>query len=328
MPEIIETTAQVQDVGSFMGGGVAQRLLANGLDLSCLRTYATLRKDEWERLDAAAIGAFELRLNGIADLRSRGLVEDLGGMGVLVSQYNRLSQMNEAEVSMWASMDAEQARIQMDLVSVPVPVIFKEFQLDIRFIESARRNGGNIQTDHATAAGRVVAEKLEEILFNGNTTVYGGMPIYGYRTHPNRNTGNGADWGTVGNIFGNILTMVSGLVGDGVPGPYVLYLHRTQYMQSLAIVDTTAQVSARQLALNNIPELEDIKYNDKMADGEAVMVSMNREVVDLALAEDFMPVEWDAMGGLNTHYRAMTVAVPRVKADYEGRSGIFHMSSI
>jgi hypothetical protein len=99
-------------------------------------------------------------------------------------------------------------------------------------------------------------------------------------------------------------------------------------METLAITDTTRGLTERQVALNNIPMLQDIKIADKMTAGEGVMVSMNRQTVDLARAEDFTPVEWDSMGGLAIHYRGMTVAAPRVKADMCGRCGVYHITGI
>lgn len=332
-----EPTAQVLAVEDFMGGRggtVAQRLLNNHLDLSvlrpCLETNATaiLRKTEWEELDRVMVNAFTERLVGIQDLIDYNLVHPLGGLGTLVSQYNRMGDKMRAQVSMKASTDAEQSRVLMDLQSVPIPVIFSEFQLDIRLLESSRRLGDALDTVEAEATARVVAEELEYMLFNGNTTVMGGMPIYGYRTHPNRNTAAGATWGTSTNIYPNILTMVTALSADRVPGPYVLYLNNAQFMASLVITDTTRGLTEQQVALNNIPQLAAVRLSDKMPAGEAVMVAMNRQTVDLARAEDFMPVEWDSMGGLAIHYRGMTVAAPRVKADIEGRSGIYHMTGL
>lgn len=336
MTGIAEQTVEVSHVQDFFAGGgtVAQRLLKNNLDLNCLRPYvemhanATLRKDEWEELDRVMIRAFTERLVGIADLISHNLVHPLGGLGTLVSQYNRMGEKNRAQVSMKASTDAEQSRVLFDLQSVPIPVIFSEFQLDIRLLESSRRLGDALDTVEAEETARVVGEELEYILFNGNTTAMGGMPIYGYRTHPNRNTAAGASWGTATNIYSNVLQMVAALSADRVPGPYILYLHNDQYMESLAITDTTRGLTERQVAINNIPMLEDIKIADKLPAGEGVMVSMNRQTVDLARAEDFMPVEWDSMGGLATHYRGMTVAAPRVKADMSGRCGIYHITGI
>lgn len=332
-PVIQATTGDLQ---SFMNANatVAQRLLASNLDIMCLKPVlgfhanATLRKDEWEALDAAAIGSFLDTLNAVNDLRSRGLVQNLGGMGVLLSQYNRLSEMNRAQVSMWASIDAQQSGIEMDLVGVPIPVIFSEFQLDIRFLAVSRRGGTPIDTLQADEAGRVVADELEHILFNGNSTVWGGTPIYGYLNHPNRNTAGGATWGTATNIYPNVLTMFGALMADNVPGPYMLYLNHDQYVETLVLSDTTNQISVRQSILNSLPDLLDIKRNNKVPSGQGVMVSLDRRTVDLAVAEDFMPVEWESRGGLTTHYRGMTIAAPRVKADYNGRCGIYHITGI
>jgi uncharacterized linocin/CFP29 family protein len=331
--QIIAATGTL-DAFMNSNASVAQRLLASNLDINVLRPVlgfhanATLRKDEWEALDAAAISSFLGTLNAVEDLRSRGLVQNLGGMGVLLSQYNRLSEMNRAQVSMWASIDAQQSRMAMDLVGVPIPVIFSEFQLDIRFLAVARRGGTPIDTLQADEAGRVVADELEHILFNGNATVWGGTPIYGYLNHPNRNTAAGASWGTATNIYPNVLTMYGALRADNVPGPYMLYLHHDQFMESLVLSDTTNQISVRQSILNSLPNLIDIKDNPKVPTGQGVMVSMDRRTVDLAVAEDFMPVEWESRGGLTTHYRGMTVAAPRVKADFSGRCGIYHITGI
>ena len=218
---------------TFQGGGgwVAQTLLNNNMDFESLRTNAMLPEDAWRLLDTVAVQAFTQNLPAVADLRSRGLELDLGDMGTMVYSYDRLSQMNEAEISMDASLDAEQAALDRSGQSVPVPVIFKEWQLGIRTIRAAARGNISIDTDHAFAAGKVVGEKLEQLLFNGNTTVYGSLPIYGYRTHPNRNTGTGADFGTVANVYTTIEAMLDAMMVDGAPPPYSLYLHQTQFNQ-------------------------------------------------------------------------------------------------
>ena len=79
---------QVSTVQDFMGSGggtVAQRLLANRLDLNTLRPYAemhanaTLRKDEWVELDRTMVAAFNERLVGIQDLIDNNLVHPQAG---------------------------------------------------------------------------------------------------------------------------------------------------------------------------------------------------------------------------------------------------------
>ena len=309
--------------------GVAALLQANDFDLECLRTNGMLPEDAWNRMDTRAIQAFTQTLSGIEDLRSRGLTDDLGDIGTLTVSYDRLSQMNEAEMSMWADIDAEQARLDRSTQTIPVPCIFKEWQLSIRLTAAANRGNVNLNTDHAFAAGKVVGEKLEQLLFNGNTTVYGNMPIYGYRTHPNRNTGSGSDFGTAANVYTTVEAMLEKMMDDGAPPPYVLYLHQTQYNESGRVnTAITPASSPRGLMLENHPELEDIKFSHQMTAGEAVMVSMNPLTVTLGIAEDLINVQWDSLGGLSTHFRTMTVAVPIIKADYEGRSGIVHYTGV
>ena len=305
-----------------------KRLSASGLDLSVLRTNDTLPVDAWKEFDRTLQRVFAQRSVGIQDLIEAGLTHQLGGLGSLVSIYHMVSDMNAAEVSMLASADTEQARFEYEPVSVPIPVIFKEFQLDRRLLESSRRLGDGVDVSHAAAAARVVTEKLEDLLFNGNTTVYGGMPIYGYRTHPSRNTAAGADWGTTSNIHANVLQMLVAMDNDNVTGPFFLYIAPKQFREMHVFIDASNTLTAIASIREIFPEITAIKRAPAIPAGQAVLVSMTNETVDLAIAEDLMVVEWEEKGGLTSHHRVMTALAPRVKSDYDGRSGIFHMTGI
>lgn len=330
-------SAQLAGVGNLIGSvspTLQQRLLESNFDADLLRptvgihANALLTEGEWAMLDDAVMPSYNQALVGIADLRDRGLVRNLGGMGHILSEYARSGGMNEAEISMWASIDAEQDRMDLDLQVVPIPCIFKEFQLDIRFLARSRLLNVPIDTLQAEEAGRVVGEKLEELLFLGNTTVYGGKPIYGYTTHPDRNTAGGSSWATATNIYPNVNTMLGSLMENEVPGPFGLYLNHAEYVKTNAIVETTGQLSARQQILRNFEDVVFVKRTKHVPAGQAVMVSLNSNTIDLAIAEDIAPFEWESRGGLTTHYRAMMFAAPRVKATKAGQSGIYHMTGI
>lgn len=324
--------------GLFSSNQVAARLLANNLDLQCLRpvrdkndnlrTFAILAADEWEEIDRMVVEAYHDKLNAVQDLIDRGLTHNLGNIGVSLSSYVKASEANAAQMSMFASVDMQASQVLQTRASVPVPVFFSDFSLDIRTIQASRAFGGSIDLTSAREAARAVAEKVEQTLFDGNTTVMGGTPIYGYRTHPDRNTSSGSSWGTASNILPNISTMAAGIRGDNRMGPYVLYLHSDQYAETLVTTGANTDRTWRQIALEAIPELVDIKWVSKMTAGEAVMVSLEEGTVDYAIAEEFMPVEWEGMGGLSFNMRNMTVAVPRVKSDHSGRSGVYHMTGI
>lgn len=303
-------------------------LLDSGLNINSLRTNALLRKDEWEMLDERLVMTFNENINGVMDLRTNGLTLDLGGMMTIISQYEKLSDMDPAEVHMAAAVEDQMDRTEFSLVSVPVPVISKSFQFDIRQLAASRRLGQSLDTTQSEVAARKVAEQLEDILFNGNTTVMGGSPIHGYLTHPDRNTTTGADWGTATNIYTDILDMVGIMHGDRVYGPWILYLNPTQYTQTLAISDTQRIRSELQVAVDSIPQLQDIKISDKIPAGEGVMVNMNRDTTELAIGEDVTNVEWEMMGGMSSHFKVFLVAVPRVKSDFAGNCGLVHITGI
>lgn len=318
----------VESPGAF-AKSLPAHLLANGLNVNSLRTNSLLRKDEWELLDDRVVEIAANTLRGIADLRDAGLTVPLGGLGVLVSQYETVSDMTDASVNMAAEVDDEEDRISYNLVGVPVPIISKSFRIDIRSLASSRQHGGLLDTTHVDTATRKVAEMLEYILFNGSTIVQRGQTIYGYTNHPSRNSvSGGADWGTATNIIPNLTAMLGALISDNMAGPYKLYLHPDQYVQTMALNASTTQPIIRTMEAMPGMGPGSVQYTNYITAGQGVLVAMNRDVVDLAIGQEILPVEWDSKGGLVTRWKVLCAMVPRVKADAGGRSGLAHISGI
>lgn len=329
--------ASIQSIHSFQSS-LPAALMASELDVRVLRrfsgqnlgngnivTNALLRKDEWKSLDERLVQVARQRLTGIADLRNAGLVQNLGGLGTLLSEYERMSDMNAAEVNMSGVTPASDDTVDFDLVSVPVPIIHKDFSLNIRRLLASRRLGDALDTTQVAVATRKVADQLESILFNGVSMTVGGNSIYGYTTHPNRNTGSAAgDFGTITNIFTTVNAMVAAAEADNYFGPYVLYVAKAQYAEMRAVYTDGSGQTAMQRCIDAIPALTAIKPADVLAAGSLVLVTMLPDVIDLAVAQDLTVVEWDNYGGMQTNFKVMTAQVPRIKADKEGRSGIVH----
>jgi uncharacterized linocin/CFP29 family protein len=167
---------------------------------------------------------------------------------------------------------------------------------------------------------------MEDMLFNGSAIIVRGYNIYGYRTHPDRNTGTGGDWGTATNIHANIRTMIQTLQADGFYGPFVLYLNAAQDADLNALTTSTERMW-RTLVME-LPTLQAIRITDKMPATEAVMVNMSRDVVDWASGMDITPVQWNDYGGMVEYFKVMTAGVPRVKSTADGKCGIYHMTGI
>jgi uncharacterized linocin/CFP29 family protein len=246
----------------------------------------------------------------------------------MISQYHKGSAMRAATITMDPRVDAERDRRNFPLVSVPVPIIMTPFELNIREIAASRQHGHQLDVTHIDDATRSVSEGIEILLFLGGALVIQGANIYGYTTHPDRNTGNGSSWATATNIYPNVLTMLSGLKGDGYTGPYRLYLHPTQYQQTLALNANTSTTILS--TIQSIPGFGPgaVKECGTLTAGQAVMVNMTRNCVDLSVGQTTTVVEWSEKGGMAAEYIVMACLTPRVKSTADGKSGIFHMSNL
>ena len=85
---------------------------------------AVLRRDEWKTLDEAVIRVAETRLNGVQDLKSAGLVYNIGnGMGSTVLEWHDMSDALTAEATMDGVSRAKNDRVVYQTNYLPLPII-------------------------------------------------------------------------------------------------------------------------------------------------------------------------------------------------------------
>ena len=304
------------------------RFFHSGFNVEALRTNTLLFKDDWTWLDDRVVAVSGTILNAAADLQAMGLSVPNGGLGTMISQYHKSSAMRPATITMDPRVDAERDRRDYPLVSVPVPIIMVPFEINIRELMASRQHGHALDSSHVDDATRSVSEGIEALIFNGSTLTVQGTTIYGYRTHPDRNTGSGGTWTTASNIYPNVLTMLSGIKQDGYTGPFRLYLNPVQYQQSLALNANTS--TTIQSTIESIPAFGRgaVKEVGTMPAGEAVLVNMTNNCVDLSVGQDITVVQWQEKGGMAEEYIVMACMVPRVKSTADAKSGIFHMTGL
>ncbi len=305
------------------------RLLANGLDVNAaLRTNDLLRKDEWEQLDESLVRVARARLNGIADLRNAGLTRTLRGLGVLIDQFERVSEFDAATQSMDVITPPTEDTGEFDLVSVPIPITHKGFRISLRQLEASRTIGQPLDTTNIELATRQVVEVLESMLFNGSGVIIGGGTVFGYTNHPDRNTGTlTATWlnPATRDIIADVINMIGAAEADGYFGPYMLYVPQDYWseLREDYKADSERTFMERILAID---EITGVKVTDALATDNVVLVQMTRDVVDLSIGQDITTVEWEQMGGLLGRWIVMAAMAPRIKSDFEGKSGVVHFT--
>lgn len=333
---------QFSTVQGFLAS-LPARLAASNFSMNAMRPYipttpaefkanrgqiapnALLRKDEWKELDTRIIDIARARLVAVQDLRSNGLTVPLGGLGTLISEYEKLKDMTAADLDMAGVTGGEKDTVGFDLVGVPVPIIHKDYSLNIRRLLSSRNLGNALDTTQAQVASRLVADRIETVLFNGAGITVDGNLIYGYTNHPDRNTGSAAgDFGTLTNVFPTLNSMVSDAEADNYFGPYFVYVSPIQYGEMRDVYSDGSGQSGIQRVLEAIPEIKEIKPASDLAAGSLVLVTMLPDVVDLAIAQEVTNVQWDEQGGMIQNFKVMAAMTPRIKSDSGNRSGIVH----
>lgn len=291
---------------------------------------ASLQYQEWLEIDRTVIEVATRRLVGIADLQSRGLTHPLGSIGVTVSLWDRSSDMTPANADMAGITQGEEDTPAFLTSQVPVPVIHKDFRVNLRRLEASRRMGESIDVTSSNIAARLVAEKSELMLFSGVPIVVEGGTIYGYTNHPDRNQVSlTTPWTSITQannnlIVADVMAMQQASRNARHFGPWMLYVpaaYEAKLDEDYRSLDTRT-LRARLLALSG---LQDIKVADFLTGNNVVLVELDRQTVDLATAQDISTVQWTTDGGMQQRFKVMAVWVPRLKSDFDGRSGIVHL---
>lgn len=328
MDQALLDVLRVGEGGFNALGDVAMRLLASNFDVNALRTCRVLRREEWILFDEAVVEVARQRLGAVNDLVSRGLVFNLpNALGTTRIEWERMSDITDAEVSMSGVKDGEADRVQFDLTSIPVPIIHKDFHLNIRALETSRRFGTPLDTTMAQLATRKVTEKIESILFNGLTVASTNGTIYGYLNAPNANTGSLAtggwnDAGTTGEeIVVDVQAMVAALQGDHMWGPYGIYVPQDAWIKLTSDYKANGDRTTLERIMA-VPGIAFVKATEMIATDIVIMVQLSPEVVRMIVGMTPTLVEWDTHGGFVKNFKVLSIMLPQIRSDQLNQSGI------
>lgn len=327
----VETMASLRPV---LTQQMEAQAIRNG---AAMATNATLRKDEWETVDARVNDVMRERLTIADDLRGLGLVTPIS-IGTILRVTERISDFDAAEISFDGDTAPQKDRPAYSRNVVPVPVISKDFSVNWRQLEASRRRGDPLDVTSAGIATRKVRDKLQGLITNGYTggpgpgdNPAGGTSIPGLTSAAKRLIvslyhpwdESGAD------VIGDVLRMLETAYASNLFGPFYLYVPKNFWailQQDYSPLKVSSTFMARILAFN---EIKAVRPLDALADDNVVMVQMTEDVMDLSEAQVVTTVQWEKTPFV-TQFRVLTIAAPHIK-DIEtslGTSinGIIHLS--
>lgn len=312
------------------------RLLANGdpeYREQRIHTNATLRKDEWVRIDERLITAARERLVIIDDMRSAGLIAPMGGLGTLISEWEKVSEMTDAEVTMDGESQTDEDRVAFGINGVPIPLIQKRFRIGERTLLASRTRGAGLDVTNGVEAARAVARTSEKMVFNGLTlgasnSAGDTYQIYGLTTFPQRATISISDWTdestTPEEILDDILAMVRVMeTQQRHYGPFNLYIPGNVAWQFRRDFKQFGERTLMQ-RVQAEESIAAVRVSDVLESPNVVLVQMDELVLDLAVASDVSNIQWASGSGWTNFFQTFAAWAPRLKSDYDGRTGILH----
>ena len=295
-------------------------------------TYATLRRDEWILLDEEVLRISQIRLNGIQDLVTNGLVKTIGnGMGSTILEHHTVTGTMVADLTMDAVTKSQANRPDYGVAYMPLPIIHVDYEINARVLMASRRLGNPLDTEGAAMAARAVSDRLENMLFTNVTYTYGSGTIYSYLNEPNRNQlAISGTWDssakTGAQIVTDVLAMKQAAIDAKHYGPFALYIP-TDYETALDEDYSTAKgsntVRQRILAIESVTS---IKVIDTLPDDTVLLVQMTSDVVRLIRGMPMQNIQWQTQGNTITKYKVMTIQVPQVRSDASLNSGVVHVT--
>jgi len=294
--------------------GVLRPILADNATITDMfTTNATLRKDEWERIDERVNEVLRERLTVADDLRSRGLITPVS-LGTILRVTERSDQMDAAELTFDGDTAPPRDRPAFLRDTIPVPVLSKDFTIGWRQLDASRTRGEPLDTTAAEQATRKVRDRLQSVITNGYGAGPAGNVIPGLTTAANRQTidlvsvwdGSGAD------PIADVVAMLEAAYAVNLSGPFVLYLPKNYW--ALVQQDYNTQKGDRTFLerMQAFADVDAVRPLDALADDNVTLVQMTRDTLDLSEAAAITTVQWEK-NPWTTNFRVMMVGGPQIK---------------
>lgn len=293
-----------------------------------VRNNALLPEDATRLLTDEIINVARRRPKLAMAIRSAGLTRDAGNMGNFTIVWQKWDDQEAAQVGMDPQVMAPYDQPGFSLDGAPIPVIYKDFRFSERQLLAHANQGIPLDETNATRAAELVADAEEALVVNGtNGPTWGGYTAYGATNHPSRITETTAlDFGTVSNIQTAFNNVFAGAVAKNKFGPFAVQVSPNQFAEMLVNQSSIDRTELSRML--EMPYVASIEQNQFLADGSAIFVELRASTVQLAIAEDMRPIQWEYPGGFSTGVRVFESVVPMWKVDAANQLGVVHKTAI
>lgn len=256
------------------------------------------------------------------------------GLGDIVSYFPKVSDSGTVNVSMDGRSNAKVDQAVVSFAGTPVPVIDSTARFGWRQMEVMRKTPLGLDTESIANSQRVVAEKLEDIVLNGlSSIVVGGSTIYGLRNFPDRTTGThgftltsatGAQWLTA------IKALVNGLVGDNAFAKVTIFLNYADWVYADQTDYAANYPKTIRERIMELAQVQELVPASKVPTGDLLGVA-GLDTGDWGTILTAMPMVTRPKVRVNAEddytFAVMAVQAPQFRSDANSRSTLAHWST-
>ncbi|MCR4301804.1 MAG: DUF6260 family protein [Sulfuricaulis sp.] len=300
------------------------------------RALAPLPERSQLVLDTAVVEVGLERLTFAADIMAAGLTYNLTDpLSITQLAWNKSNKVGAAQRTMSPSARGENKLPAVLEDRLPIYLTTDNFSLDIRTLRMSQRVGLPLDTSLIKQCTRSVNEAVEDAAINGATTIDGqDLQVAGYKAPGIVNATNAAtkalatatwDATPVGtSILADVQAMIVLLQANKKYGPYRLYVNTTVggYLDSDYDTTNPSRGLTIKERLAKLEGLQAIRTADLMPAAKVVLVQMTSDVVDMVVGQKPTVIPYTSLDGFTFHNLVMAIMIPRVRSDYDSKSGI------
>lgn len=305
-----------------------------------LANRGALEYEEWEELTDTVVESRRQSLGLVGQLQGAGLATD-ADVAELVTKWQTVDNISEeAEVSVEYGHRSDEEGQSFGLDGAPLPLFQKYWRIDRRFLEHSRRGpGGPIDTRMAAQVTRAVDNTIEDAFLNGWNRPVDGYQMHGFLNHPDTNSVTGSSWhddtNDAENVRSDLLDSIEALENDEYDeGGYHLGISRSEGQRLRRLLaDFGSGNPGNTNMLQRIQEefsdeIADVFVTKNIPDGEAVLYQPTQDVVQMGMAEDIQPVEWESPDGSTVHIKVIGAMNLQLTSTADGQMGVVHLTGL
>ncbi|MBI4320805.1 MAG: bacteriocin family protein [Chloroflexi bacterium] len=264
-----------------------------------LREQAPLTPKEWELIDNVVVQTARRQLVG---RRFLNLVGPLGAGVQEVPTYVFVG-IEPGTLSVLGEADPRPIKATERLHPV-IPLIYKDFWIYWRDIETSRRFGVPLSLSPAAAAASFVGQREDDLIFNGSVD----MGYSGLTNVAGRNVLSKSDWGKMGSAFGDAVGAMQRLVSQGFYGPFALVVSPSLYASMARVYENTGVLEIEQVRKIMTAG---VYQTPVLTDDIALVLSTGAQNFDLVVAQDLITA-YLTPENLNHAFRVLEAIVLRI----------------